>query len=79
MSLKSPSNFDYAGAAGGFLDCNGYPFCRGRIFDTVEENDGQYDDVIDIFWASGAALVVTTSVYLEAGGLDKDCIAHMEE
>ena len=73
------SHFEYAGASGGFLDKHGYPFCRGRIFDTVEEDHGQYDDVVDIFWATGAALTIRTDDYIAAGGLDKDFFAHMEE
>ncbi len=73
------THFEYAGASGGFLDKHGYPFCRGRIFDTVEEDHGQYDDVTDIFWATGAALTVRTDDYLAVGGLDKDFFAHMEE
>ena len=73
------THFEYAGASGGFLDRNGYPYCRGRIFDTVEEDKGQYDDVLPIFWATGAALMVRSQLYLDAGGLDKDFFAHMEE
>lgn len=72
-------SFEYAGACGGFIDKHGYPFCRGRVFDSVEVDNGQYDDVIEIFWATGAALFVRTDVYLEVGGLDKDFFAHMEE
>lgn len=72
--------FEYAGAAGGFLDKNGYPFCRGRLFDKIEKDDGQYDDGIqDITWASGACLMTRRSLYLELGGLDADFFAHMEE
>lgn len=71
--------FEYAGASGGFLDKNGYPYCRGRIFDTVETDNGQYDDIVEVFWATGAALMVRTEVYLDCGGLDKDFFAHMEE
>lgn len=72
--------FEYAGAAGGYLDINGFPFCRGRIFDTVEEDKGQYDDGIrQVFWASGAAMLVRRSDYVVAGGLDTDFFAHMEE
>ena len=71
--------FEYAGAAGGFIDSNGYPYCRGRIFDTVEEDKGQYDEVIPVFWATGAALMVRSELYLGVGGLDKDFFAHMEE
>lgn len=71
--------FEYAGAAGGFIDSNGYPYCRGRIFDTVEEDNGQYDEEIPVFWATGAALMVRSELYLGVGGLDKDFFAHMEE
>ena len=71
--------FEYAGAAGGFIDSNGYPYCRGRIFDSVEEDNGQYDEVIPVFWATGAALMVRSELYLGVGGLDKDFFAHMEE
>lgn len=78
-SYRHPEQFEYAGAAGGFLDRNGYPFCRGRIFDTVEQDDGQYDDLRDIVWASGAALFVRTEIYRQAGGLDPAFFAHMEE
>ncbi|MBD5321642.1 MAG: glycosyltransferase family 2 protein [Bacteroides sp.] len=78
-SLKEPDMFEYAGASGGFLDRHGYPYCRGRIFDTVEPDKGQYDTPIEVFWASGAALMVDTQLYRECGGLDKDFFAHMEE
>ncbi|MBQ3960510.1 MAG: glycosyltransferase family 2 protein [Muribaculaceae bacterium] len=72
--------FEYAGAAGGFLDKHGYPYCRGRIFDTIEDDRGQYDgEPADIFWATGACLMVRTALYEQAGGLDKDFFAHMEE
>ncbi|MCM1520292.1 MAG: glycosyltransferase family 2 protein [Lachnoclostridium sp.] len=79
MSYSEPEKFEYAGAAGGFIDCNGYPYCRGRIFSTVETDKGQYNEPIRIFWASGAALMVRNDAYLRAGGLDKDFFAHMEE
>ena len=78
-SYRHPSQFEYAGASGGFLDCNGFPFCRGRIFDAIEEDNGQYDDVAEVFWATGAALLVRTDVYLKTGGLDSFFFAHMEE
>lgn len=78
-AYTNKSYFEYAGAAGGFIDSNGYPYCRGRIFDTVEEDNGQYDEVIPVFWATGAALMVRSQLYLEVGGLDKDFFAHMEE
>jgi len=73
--------FEYAGAAGGYLDCHGYPYCRGRLFGTVEADNGQYDteEPVEVFWATGAALMVRTDVYRKAGGLDKDFFAHMEE
>lgn len=79
LSLIEPSKFEYAGAAGGFLDCNGYPFCRGRIFDTVEEDRGQYDTPMRVDWATGAALMVDNELYISVGGLDKEFFAHMEE
>lgn len=78
-SRMAPDMFEYAGAAGGFLDRNGYPFCRGRVFDTVEEDRGQYDAVADVDWASGACLMVRSNVYLQVGGLDPSFFAHMEE
>lgn len=80
--IKSRRNrdfFEYAGAAGGFIDKYGYPFCRGRIFDTLEKDLGQYDNQIDIFWASGAALFIRKKDYIEAGGLDESFFAHQEE
>lgn len=78
-SYREPEKFEYAGAAGGFIDRNGYPYCRGRIFDTVETDRGQYDSTIDVDWASGAALMVRSDEYLAAGGLDSRFFAHMEE
>lgn len=71
--------FEYAGGAGGFIDRYGYPFCRGRLFSTLERDHGQYDDECNIFWASGAAMFVKASVFHELGGLDGDFFAHMEE
>ena len=71
--------FEYAGACGGFIDHLGYPYCRGRIFNHVEKDRGQYDQVCPIFWATGAALLVRTDVYRKEGGLDKRFFAHMEE
>ncbi len=71
--------FEYAGAAGGFIDALGYPFCRGRIFETIEEDKGQYEDEYPIFWASGACLFVRKDKYVESGGLDTTFFAHMEE
>ena len=78
-ALNNPDMFEYAGASGGFLDKNGFPYCRGRLFDTVEEDRGQYDEPIPVFWASGAALMVRRDIYMEVGGLDADFFAHMEE
>jgi GT2 family glycosyltransferase len=71
--------FEYAGAAGGFLDLYAYPFCRGRIFDTVENDNGQYNENIDIFWASGAAFFIKSKAWKMVNGLDADLFAHMEE
>lgn len=79
LSVNHRESFEYAGASGGFIDKHGYPYCRGRLFDTVEEDHGQYDSVEEIFWATGACLFVRTDVYLAVGGLDKDFFAHMEE
>lgn len=79
LSWHNPSKFEYAGACGGFLDRNGYPYCRGRIFGTLESDNGQYDEPIECDWASGAALMVRTRLYREAGGLDSSFFAHMEE
>ena len=76
---RSPNDFEYAGAAGGFIDRLGYPFCRGRIFDTIEEDRGQYADSVDLFWASGACLIIRRAVYREVGGLDTLFFAHQEE
>ncbi|TAJ12182.1 glycosyltransferase family 2 protein [Marinilabiliaceae bacterium JC017] len=78
-SFTKPDHFEYAGAAGGFIDKFGYPFCRGRLFNKVEKDDGQYDHSIPVFWASGAALMVRSNLYLNSGGLDEDFFAHMEE
>lgn len=79
MSLTEPDKFEYAGASGGFLDRHGYPYCRGRIFGTVETDYGQYDTPLPVDWASGAALMVDNNLYLAVGGLDKAFFAHMEE
>lgn len=79
MSYREPERFEYAGAAGGFLDRHGFPYCRGRVFDTVETDRGQYDGVVDVDWASGAALMVRSAVYEAVGGLDAGFFAHMEE
>lgn len=79
LSYDNPSTFEYAGAAGGYLDKNGYPYCRGRIFGLCEIDKGQYDSVTDIHWASGAALMVRRDIYIACGGLDPKFFAHMEE
>lgn len=76
---KNKTQFEYAGAAGGFLDINAFPFCRGRIFDQVEDDLGQYNDPKEIFWASGAAFFIKRAQWEETGGLDPDLFAHMEE
>ena len=79
-SFYDRDSFEYAGAAGGYLDNLGYPYCRGRVFDNVERDNGQYDGpAIDVAWASGAALMVRTDIYLQLGGLDAAFFAHMEE
>lgn len=78
-SLEEKNKFEYAGAAGGMMDRMGYPFCRGRIFDEIEEDNGQYDDRIDVFWTSGAAMVIRTDLYKKFNGLDPDYFAHQEE
>ena len=71
--------FEYAGAAGGFIDKYGFPFCRGRIFDTLETDNSQYDTTMEVFWATGACLFVKKDAYKQLGGLDEDLFAHMEE
>ena len=71
--------FEYAGAAGGFIDKYGYPFCRGRIFQVLEKDQGQYDQIKEVFWATGACMFVRADVYHQLGGLDEDFFAHMEE
>jgi hypothetical protein len=79
MSQREPEKFEYAGAAGGYLDKLGYPYCRGRLFDITEEDHGQYDTVADVCWASGACLTMPRELYLTLGGLDTKFFAHMEE
>lgn len=78
-SLREPEMFEYAGAAGGFLDQYGYPFCRGRMMSTVEKDTGQYDEVADLLWGTGAALMVRAADWQASGGLDGRFFAHMEE
>ena len=79
MSYNHKECFEYAGASGGFIDRYGYPYCRGRVFDTVEVDNGQYDDVCRVFWATGAAMMVRSDAFRNAGGLDGRFFAHMEE
>jgi GT2 family glycosyltransferase len=79
LSFHERNKFEYAGAAGGFIDKYGYPFCRGRLFQTLEEDHGQYNDETEIFWATGACMFVKAQMFREAGGLDADFFAHMEE
>lgn len=78
-SFSNPDEFEYAGAAGGFLDKYGFPFCRGRIFDTVEKDGGQYDFSTEILWASGAALAIRREQFEDLNGFDEDFEFHMEE
>ena len=78
-SYYQRTHFEYAGACGGYIDTYGYPFCRGRILDTLEPDNGQYDTVTDIFWATGACLFVRAEKYHKVGGLDERFFAHMEE
>jgi hypothetical protein len=79
LDYKKRNTFEYAGASGGFIDNLGYPFCRGRIFDDIEQDNGQYNDAIEVFWATGACLFVRASHYNVVGGLDEDFFAHQEE
>jgi len=79
MDQKRPTHFEYAGAAGGYVDTLCYPLCRGRIFQEVEEDQNQYDEATEIFWASGAAFAIRTELFNQHGGFDADFFAHMEE
>lgn len=79
LSWENKSEFEYAGAAGGFIDKLGFPFCRGRVLNEVEKDEGQYNDEVTIFWGSGACLAVRASLFHKAGGFDADFWAHMEE
>ena len=79
LDYKRKDFFEYAGAGGGFIDKYGYPFCRGRIFETLEKDNGQYNDICEIFWASGACFFIRSSVYKELNGFDADFFAHQEE
>ena len=79
LSYHNKNKFEHAGAAGGFIDALGYPFCRGRIFDYVEEDQGQYNDQREVFWATGACLMIRSEAFKKFGGFDEDFFAHMEE
>ena len=79
LDYNNKNRFEYAGASGGYIDKFGYPFCRGRIFDFLEEDKGQYNDATEVFWATGACLFVRASHFWEVGGLDSDFFAHQEE
>ncbi|MDP3353453.1 MAG: glycosyltransferase family 2 protein, partial [Flavobacteriaceae bacterium] len=79
LDYKNKQYYEYAGAAGGFIDKFGYPFCRGRIFDTVEKDELQYDKITDIFWASGACFFVRSDVFYQLKGFDELYFAHQEE
>ncbi len=79
LDYKKKTHFEYAGAAGGYIDRLGYPYCRGRVFDTLEKDMGQYDDTTTIFWASGACLFIRKQIFEEVGKLDEDFFAHQEE
>jgi GT2 family glycosyltransferase len=79
LSWHNRNTFEYAGAGGGFIDSLAYPFCRGRVFDHVEHDEGQYDDTTQIFWATGACMMIRSSIYHTFKGLDEDFFAHMEE
>ena len=79
LDYKDKSYFEYAGAAGGYIDALGYPYCRGRIFNSLEKDHGQYNDTKEIFWASGACLAIKNDAFHEVGALDEDFFAHQEE
>ncbi len=79
LSYREKDKFEYAGAAGGYVDTLGYPFCRGRIFEVTEVDNGQFDDTVPVFWATGACMVVRANLYHSMGGLDEAFFAHMEE
>jgi GT2 family glycosyltransferase len=79
LSQREPDRFEHAGAAGGFMDRNGYPFCRGRIFEITEPDQGQYDDERQVFWATGACLLIRADAFRAANGFDASLFAHMEE
>jgi GT2 family glycosyltransferase len=78
-SYREKEKFEYAGAAGGFIDFLGYPFCQGRLFNQLETDKGQYNEVKEVFWASGACMFIKSSVFKSLGGFDASYFAHMEE
>ena len=78
-AFHQPSHFEYAGASGGFIDSMGYPFCRGRLFNHLEEDKGQYNNNLEVFWATGACMFIRADLYHQLGGLDENFFAHMEE
>jgi len=79
LDLKQKEHFEYAGAAGGFIDMLGYPFCRGRIFQALEKDEGQYNDIKEVFWATGACMFIKSDVFKSLNGFDEDYFAHQEE
>jgi len=79
LDFKNKEYFEYAGAGGGFIDKYGYPYCRGRVFETIEKDNGQYNDTIEVFWASGACFFIRKEVFHELNGFDSDFFAHQEE
>jgi GT2 family glycosyltransferase len=79
LSYKNRECFEYSGASGGFIDYLGYPFCRGRVFENLEKDNGQHNDAIEVFWATGAAMFVRSNIFHKLNGLDEDFFAHMEE
>lgn len=79
LNYNVRDEFEYAGGGGGFIDKWGYPFCRGRMFDSFEKDSGQYNDAREIFWASGACMFIRSKIFFDAGGFDEDFFAHMEE
>jgi len=78
-AFHHPTEFEYAGASGGYIDWMGYPFCRGRLFNSLEVDNGQYNDRQEVFWATGACMFIRSELYNELGGLDENFFAHMEE
>lgn len=79
LAYDDKDSFEYSGASGGYIDTFGYPFCRGRIFDNCEKDSGQYDDITDCFWISGAAFLIRSELFFTAGGFDDNFFAHQEE